>query len=207
ILACGIAHCPGFRKMNRANRVRWAAAHQTPRRGRFPHCVCNLPQDAMNNAAQNTLRKTFRRRINRGDPPKMDRYLFVVLNHLELRMIHANPSSTKTRLAENNDALTHGDHFLHVMQIEPATHERLTQRIRLRFLQRCFENFLPPAKPAQRSFDHLAAETDGNITFFSQKMRELCAVLVTSQKMRQQIFHSLNAEPSQREQTRALDPG
>ena len=114
----------------------------------------------------------------------MDRYLFIVLDHLKLRMIHANSFSTQTRSAENNDALTRGDHFLHVMQIEPATYERLTQRIRLRFLQRRFKDFLPAAKPAHRRFDHLPAETDGSVGFFPRKLCELSPILMTPREMR-----------------------
>src|SRR6476659_7384154 len=109
----------------------------------------------------------------------MDRYLFIVLDHLKLRMIHANSFSTQTRLAENNDALTRGNHFLHVMQIEPATHERLTQRIRLRFLQCRFKDFLPAAKPAHRRLDHLPAETDGSVGFFPRKLWKLGSILMT----------------------------
>ena len=114
----------------------------------------------------------------------MDRYLFIVLDHFKLRVIHANSFPAQARLAENNNALTRRYHFLHVMQIEPAAHERLAQRIRLRFLQRRFEDFLPTAKPAHRRFDHLAAETDGSVGFFPRKLWELSAILVTPRKMR-----------------------
>jgi hypothetical protein len=100
----------------------------------LPSCVWKFLQNPIDDAAQDALRKTFGRRIDWCDAPKMDRYLFIVLNHLELRMIHANSLSAQTRPAENNDALPGGDHFLHVMQVEPAAHERLTQRIRLGFL-------------------------------------------------------------------------
>ena len=136
----------------------------------------------------------------------MDRYLLVVFDHLKLRVIHANPLSAQSRFAENNNALTCGDHFLHVMQIEPAAYQRLAQSIRLRFLQCCLEDFFPTAKPAERSLHYLAAQADGNIAFFPREMRELPAILVTSWKMRKQIFDSLNSEPSQRKQARTLDP-
>src|SRR5262249_43646421 len=133
MLARGVPCFPTPGKVYRSNCVRPLAAHQTGRGGRLPSCIWKLVQDTMNDAAQNTLRKTFCCRINGGDPPKMDRYLFVVLDHLKLGMIHANSFSAQTRPTENNDALTRGDHFLHVMQIEPAAYERLTQRIWLRF--------------------------------------------------------------------------
>src|SRR5690242_15325053 len=99
-------------------------------------------------------------------------------------MIHAHSFSTQPRPAENNNALTCGNHFLHVMQIEPAAYEWLTQRIRLRFLQRRFEDFLPAAKPPQRRFDHLSAKTDTSVGFFPRKLWELGSILVTPREMR-----------------------
>src|SRR4030095_3698198 len=158
----GVTRFPLSGKMYRSNSGRSLAAHQTARGNRLPSCVWRLVQDTIDDGAQDALRETLRRRIDRGDAPKMDRYLFIVLDHLKLRMIHANSLSTQTWPAENNDALTRGDHFLHVMQIEPAAYERLTQRIRLRFLQRRFKDFLPAAKPAQRRFGHLPAATAGS---------------------------------------------
>src|SRR6476646_1332852 len=177
MLARGVPRFPILGKMYRSNRLRSLAAHQTGRCDRLPSCVFRLVQGAIDDAAQDPLRKTFSRRIDRRDAPKMDRYLFIILDHLKLRMIHANSFSAQTRSAENNDALTRGDHFLHVMQIEPAAYERLTQRIRLRFLQRRLKDFLPAAKPAQRRFDHFPAETDGNVGFFPRKLWELGPIL------------------------------
>src|SRR4030095_12553666 len=206
MLARGVPRFPTSGKMYRSNRVRSLAVHQTGRGDRLPSCVWKLVQDTIDDAAQNALRKTFGRRIDRRDAPKMDRYLFIVLDHLKLRMIHANSFSTQTRPAENNDALTRGDHFLHVMQIEPAAYERLTQRIRLRFLQRRFKDFLPAAKPAKRCFDHLSAETDGSVGFFPGKLRELGPILMTPREMREQILRRLNTEPSQSEQPWARYP-
>src|SRR5437870_13879342 len=150
MLARGVPRFPTFGKMYRSNRLRPFAAHQSGRSDRLPSCVWKLVQDTIDNAAQDALRKTFSRGVDRRDAPKMDRYLFIVLDHLKLRMIHANSFSTQTRPPENNDALTCGDHFLHVMQIKPAAYERLTQRIRLRFLYRRFEDFLPATKTAHR---------------------------------------------------------
>ena len=121
-------------------------------------------------------------------------------------MLHANPLSAKSRFAKNNDALARSDHFLHVMQIEPTAHERFAQGIWLRFVHRRFKDFLPSAKPAQRSFNHLAAKAHWDVAFFPRKVRELCAILVTSGKMCQQIFYRLNAEPSERKQPWARDP-
>ncbi|KAG0506232.1 MAG: hypothetical protein Udaeo_03900 [Candidatus Udaeobacter sp.] len=184
MLARGVPRFPTFGKMYRSNRLRSLAAHQSGRRDRLPSCVCRLVQGAIDDAAQDALRKTFSRRIDRRDSPKMDRYLFIVLDHLKLRMIHANSFSTQPRSAENNDALTCGDHFLHVMQIEPAACERFTQRIWSRFLQRGFKDFLPAAKSAQRRLDHLPAEADGSVGFFPRKLWELGPILMTPGEMR-----------------------
>src|SRR5678816_4289878 len=106
MLARRVPRFPTSGKMYRSNRVRSLAAHQARRGDRLPSYVWKLVQDTIDNAAQDALRKTFSRGINRRDSPKMDRYLFIVLNHLKLRMIDANSFSTQTRPAENNDALT-----------------------------------------------------------------------------------------------------
>src|SRR4030095_4485400 len=155
MLARSIPRFPTSGKMYRSNRVRPLAVHQTRRGDGLPSCVWRLLQNTIDDAAQDALRKTFSRRIDRSDTPKMDRNLLIVLDHFKLWMIHANSFSAQTRPAENNDALTRGDHFLHVMQIEPAAHERLTQGIRLRFFECRFKDFFPAAKPAQRGFDQL----------------------------------------------------
>src|SRR5215831_8140145 len=184
MLARGVPRFPTSGEMYRSNRGQSLAAHQTGRGDRLPSCVWKLVQNTIDDSAQDALRKTFSGGIDRRDTSKMDRYLFIVLDHFEFRMIHTNSFSTETRLAENNDALTSCDHFLDVMQIEPAAHERLTQRIRLRFLQRRFEDFFPAAKPAQRRFDHLSAETDRALGFFPRKLWELGPVLMTPREMR-----------------------
>ena len=87
----------------------------------------------------------------------MDRHLLIVLDHFEFRMIHAKPFAAQPRFAKNDQPLTGRDHFLHVMQIEPAADERLAERVRVRFLQCRFENLFPAAEAAQRRLDHLAA--------------------------------------------------
>jgi len=112
----------------------------------------------------------------------------------------------QTRPAENNDALTLWRSFFARNQIEPAAYERLTQRIRLRFLQRRFKDFLPAAKPAQRRFDHLSAETDGSVGFFPRKLWELGPILMTPREMPLANLPWSRSEPPQREQPRARDP-
>ena len=92
------------------------------------------------------------------------------------------------------------------MQIEPSAHQRLAQRVWVRFLQRGLENFLPTAKTPKRCFGHLAAKTDRNIALFTGKLWEFRAVLMAPRKMRKQIFHRFDSETSQREQTWSWNP-
>src|SRR5206468_12051310 len=106
MLARGVPRFPTSGKMYRSNRVRSLAAHQAGRGDRLPSCVWKLVQNTIDDATQDALRKTFSRRIDRRDSPKMDRYLFIVLDHLKLRMIDANSVSTQTRPADNKHALT-----------------------------------------------------------------------------------------------------
>src|SRR5438045_9101396 len=136
MLARRVPRFPTSGKMYRSNCVRSLAVHQTVRGDRLPSCIWKLVQDTIDDAAQDALRKTFSRRIDRRDPPKMDRYLFIVLDHLELRMIDANSFSAQTRPAEHNNALTRGAHFLHVVQIERAPYEVRAPGIRLPFVYR-----------------------------------------------------------------------
>src|ERR1043166_7349173 len=134
MLARGVPRFPTSGKMYRSNCIRSLAEHQTGWGDGLPSCIWKLVQDTIDDAAQDALRKTFSRGIDWRDAPEMDRNFFIVLDHLKLRMVHTNSVSTQTRPAENNNALTRGDHFLHVMQMEPPAYERLAQGIRLRFL-------------------------------------------------------------------------
>src|SRR5262245_669864 len=109
MLSRSVPRFPTFGKMYRSNCVRSFTANQTAGRNRLPCYIGKLLQDTIDDPAQQALRKTFSRRINRCDSTKMDRDLFIVLDHLKLRMVHANSFSTQTRPAENHDALTRGD--------------------------------------------------------------------------------------------------
>ena len=57
---------------------------------------------------------------------------------------------------EDDKPLSGRDYFLDVMQIEPATDERLTERVRAAFFQHCFKN-LATAKTHETGFDDIAA--------------------------------------------------
>src|SRR6266496_973994 len=173
---------------------------RVPRRGR------NFIQKPINNTAEHPLGKTLRGGIDWGNPAKMDRYFVIILDNLEFRVIHANPLSSQTRLAKNNQALPGRNHLLHVMQVEPSAHQRLAESIWVRFFERGLKDFLPSAKTAQRSLGHLAAETNRNVAFLTRKLRELCAIFVAPRKMSEQIFHRLNLETPQCEDFRAWDP-
>src|SRR3979490_2713084 len=92
------------------------------------------------------------------------------------------------------------------MQIEPTQCERLTQRIRIRFFQSRFEDFLPSAKTPQLCFDHLAAKTNRCVALLTREMRKLMSIFVAPRKMREQILRGFNPEPAQRQQFRTRDP-
>src|SRR5882762_11825224 len=136
----------------------------------------------------------------------MDRYFLIILDDLELRVIHANPFSAQTRLSKNNQALPGHNHFLHVMQVEPSADHRLTESICLRLLERGLKNFFPSAKTTHRSFDYLAAKTNRNVAFLARKTRELRAVFMAPWKMSEQIFHRLNLETPQGQEFRPWNP-
>src|SRR5262249_54027264 len=187
MLVCGIPLLPTFREMYGPNRCRprHVAVDQSARQQSFEPSrrSSNLIQKLINHTAQDALRKAFRRGIDRRDAPEVNRDFFIVLDNLEFRMIHANSLSAQSRLAKDNNALTGRDHFLHIMQIEPSTHQRLAQSVCVRLLQRGFKDFFPSAESAQRSFNHLATKAHGNIPFLARKARELTAIFVASRKM------------------------
>src|SRR5260370_15595681 len=120
--------------MDRANRFAAVAVLQVLGEHWFNRRSIELLKKSINDAAQHSLRETLGSRIDRCNPAKMDRFLFVVFDHFELGMIHANTRPAQSRLAKNDELLAGGDHFLDIMQIEPATDERLAQRVRIRFL-------------------------------------------------------------------------
>ncbi len=179
-----IAGLPSLRKMDRADCFAAIAILQVLRQQRFDRFGFELLQKPINDAPQHSLRKALRRRINRRDTPQVDRFLFVIFDHFKLGMIHAKALAAKLRLPENHQLLTGGDHFLDVMQIEPATDQRLTQRVRVRFLQCGFEDFFPAAESAQRGFDYFAGQTNRRVAFFAREPRKLMSIFVTPRKVR-----------------------
>src|SRR6476619_623038 len=112
-------------------------------------------------AAKNSLRQTLRRWINRRDAPEMHGQLFIVLDYFEIGMLQAKPFASQAYFPENHQSLTRGYHFLDVMEVEPAQHERLAQRTRIRFFQRRFENLLPAPETEHPCFGDLSAKQDG----------------------------------------------
>src|SRR5205085_11609258 len=150
-------------------------------------------------ATQEALRQAFGRRVNRRDATKVNRALGIVFDHFKFGMIHANALAAHPRLSENDELLAGRDHFLDVMQIEPATDERLAQRVRVRLLQCCLENFSPPAKSPQRCLNHVAGETDWRVALLARKTWKLMSLFVPSREMREQIFDGENPESPQRQ--------
>src|SRR4051794_2375047 len=112
-------------------------------------------------------------------------------------MLHAHPIFAEARLAENDEALSGRDHFLDVMQIEPAQDERLAERIRIRFFQRRLEDLFPTAEPDQARLDYFAADQNWGIAFLSRKRGEMGSVFIAPRIMSEQILDSFDLEPPQ----------
>ena len=121
-------------------------------------------------------------------------------------MLHAEPLSPQPWFSEDHQSLPGRDHFLHVMQIEPAENQRLAQRIRIRILQRRLENLLPTAEPDQACIDDFAAKKNWQLTFLARKRGKLGAILVATRKMGQEILSSFDLQTAQRSQFRARNP-
>ena len=118
----------------------------------------------------------------------MNREIVVVLDHLELRVIHADPLALELRLAKNDQSLPCRDHLLHVVQIEPAQGDRLAERVSLRLLQRRFENLLPAAETHHACFRDLATDAERGVAFIARKAGEFAPVFVAPRIVRQQIL-------------------
>ena|SRR5947207_11213659 len=115
MLTRGIERFPVFRKMDGANRLMAFAVSQLVGQQRLDRGRAETLQHPVNDAAESALREPFGRRINRRDPPKMDRYLVVAFDHFELGMIHADAIAPPARFTKNHQLLTGGDHLLDVM--------------------------------------------------------------------------------------------
>ena len=102
VLTRGGKRLPGFGKMNLPDRFASIAVFQVPRQQWLDWVGVEVLKQPMDNAAQNALRETFRRRINRSDSPKMDRFLFIILNHFKFGMVHAKSLSAKFGFAEHD---------------------------------------------------------------------------------------------------------
>src|ERR1700737_917048 len=97
----------------------------------------------------------------------------IVLDHFKLRMVHAKALAAQLRLPENDQLLAGRDHFLHVMQIEPAQGERLTQRVRVWFPKCRLKNLFPAAEAKYSRFGYLSAQTDGSVALFARNFWKL----------------------------------
>ena len=160
----------------------------------------------MDNAAQQALGNALRCRIDRSDPAKVNRYFLVIFDHLKFGMVHANSFAPQFRLSENDQLLPGRDHLLHVMQIEPAQGERLTQSIRVRFLQRGLKDFFPAAESKHPRLGHFAAQTDRRIAFLAREFRKLMPIFVAPREMREQIFRRPDAKSTKCQDLRPGNP-
>ena len=115
----------------------------------------------------------------------MDRYFLIVLDDLELRMLHAEPLTAQLRLPENDQPLAAHDHFLHVVDVEPAEHERLTERVRLALLERDLEDFFPATETFDLRFSDLAAKTERLLALLAREADELAPILVPAREVMQ----------------------
>src|SRR5262249_15784097 len=120
--------------MDRADRFAAIPVFQILRQERFDRVGIELLQNPKYDAAQKALRYTLSRGINRRDPAEMDRAFRIIFNHFEFGMIHADAVAAKLRLSENDELLAGRYHFLDVVQIEPATNQRLAQGVCVGFL-------------------------------------------------------------------------
>ena len=93
-------------------------------------------------------------------------------------MLHADALPAEARFAEDNQPLSGHDHFLDVMQVEPAADKRLAEGVRFAFLQRDFEDLLPTPKALELRLDHFAAEANRLLALLAREAGELAPVLV-----------------------------
>ena len=192
--------------MNRLQRAATVARDQTRRGRRRQGFIRQFVQHPVDETAQDTLGNAFRRRINRCDPAKMNRDLVVRLHDLEFGVIQANTFAAQPGFPKDHQLLPGGDHFLDVVQIEPAADQRLAQGIGIGLLQSDFEDFLPAAKSPELRIDHFAAKADRRFAFLAREPGEFLPVFITPRVMGQQILHGLDAQSAQSRRPRTRDP-
>ena len=165
-----------------------------------------LIQKPIDQSPQNTLRKSFGRRIDGRDAPEMNRNFLVVFDDFEFRMFHAETLTAQTRFAENDQALAGHDHLLDVMQIEPAADERLTEGVRIASCSVTSKDFFPAAEAIESRLDHFAAETDWLFAFLPRKSGKLAPILVPPRIMGEQIANCFETETAQLGAARTGNP-
>src|SRR5690349_10942615 len=136
----------------------------------------------------------------------MNRDLVVIFDHFELRMLQANPLAALPRFSKNHQPLADEDHLLHVMQIEPAQSERLTEGVRFSLLKSRFENLLSAAKSKQARLRDLATKANRCIAFFAGKLGKFAAIFVPSRVMSKEIAYRLKPKSAQLSDPRARNP-
>src|SRR5438874_5349376 len=96
---------------------------------------------------------------------------------------------------EDDEPLSGRDYFLDVMQIEPATGERLAERVRATFFQHGFKNFAS-AETHQSGLCHLAAQTNRAAGFFTRKPTEFSPIFVPAWIVPEQIADGPERKPA-----------
>src|SRR6476660_5963407 len=116
----------------------------------------------------------------------MNQNFFVVFDYLKFRMIDEQTGSFAFDATEHDQLLPGRNHLLDVMQIKPATGERLAERMRATFFQHGFKN-LASAETHQSGLCNLAAQTNRVDSFFTGKSPEFSAIFVPAWIMPEQI--------------------
>ena len=125
----------------------------------------------------------------------MNQNFFVVFDHLKFRMIDEQTRAFAFDATEHDQLLPGRNHLLDVMQIKPATGERLAERIRATFFQHCFKNFAS-AETHQSGLCHVAAQTNRADSFFTRKPTEFSPIFVPAWIVPEQIADSLERKPA-----------
>jgi hypothetical protein len=121
-------------------------------------------------------------------------------------MFHAEARAALAWFAENDQPLSGQNHFLNVMEIEPAQNERLAQGMRIAFLQSRFKDPLPAAEAIEARLNHFTAEADGLVALLPRKPGELAPIFVTSRIMGEKVADGYNTETPQLRAARVGNP-
>jgi hypothetical protein len=194
------------REMNFAQRFRAQIGLKFFWKQNFHIMVSALGKQTKNQCAQDALRETFGRRINRRDTPEMYRHLGIVFDHFELGMFHAKTIAPQARLTEDDQALPGENHLLHVMQIEPAQDQGLAERVGVALLQRSFEDLSSAPKTKKACLHHLSTQADGLFGFLSRETSKFPAIFMSARVVSEDVAHGLETESAKLRFPRLRNP-